>query len=86
MLVETRRSMPHARPPKDVAPPLQENQKEKSKALRGFRTARERSESRDRMANNLEILRRQLATEQQINRIQQMQRNYVVAEAHRGEE
>ncbi|XP_077547477.1 uncharacterized protein LOC144159695 isoform X3 [Haemaphysalis longicornis] len=86
MLVETRRSVPHARPPKDMAPPLQETRKVKSDVLRGFRTARERSESRDRMASNLEILRRQLATEQQINRIQQMQRNYVVAEAHRGEE
>ncbi|XP_064487260.1 uncharacterized protein LOC135399329 isoform X2 [Ornithodoros turicata] len=46
-------------------------------------TQRKRSESRDRLVNNVEILRRQLATEQQISRVQQLQKNYTVTDMKR---
>ncbi|XP_077497437.1 uncharacterized protein LOC144108034 isoform X1 [Amblyomma americanum] len=86
MMIETKRSVPHTKPPKVVARPAEDGRKAKSDAVPDSRPARRRSESRDRMANNVELLRRQLATEQQINRIQQMQRNYVVTEAGRCED
>ncbi|KAL1420452.1 hypothetical protein MTO96_024276 [Rhipicephalus appendiculatus] len=69
-----------------VTRPPEDSRKIRSDAVPDFRPPRRRSESRDRLANNVEILRRQLATEQQINRIQQMQRNYVVTEAGRCED
>ncbi|XP_049275618.1 uncharacterized protein LOC119406969 [Rhipicephalus sanguineus] len=86
MMIETKRSVPHAKPQKSVTRPPEDSRKIKSDAAPDFRPPRRRSESRDRLANNVEILRRQLATEQQINRIQQMQRNYVVTEAGRCED
>ncbi|XP_054924528.1 uncharacterized protein [Dermacentor andersoni] len=86
MMIETKRSVPHAKPQKPMTRLTEDSRKLRSDATPDFRPPRRRSESRDRLANNVEILRRQLATEQQINRIQQMQRNYVVTEAGRCED
>ncbi|XP_075525793.1 uncharacterized protein LOC142557667 isoform X3 [Dermacentor variabilis] len=86
MMIETKRSVPHAKTQKPVTRLTEDSRKLRSDATPDFRPPRRRSESRDRLANNVEILRRQLATEQQINRIQQMQKNYVITEAGRCED
>lgn len=72
---DPKKPAPHLKGQKPISiiRPQDDSRKKKNESTTDFRPPRRRSESRDRMANNLEILRRQLATEQQISRIQQMQ-------------
>ncbi|KAM7294762.1 trichohyalin [Ixodes scapularis] len=82
----SKKSTPHhkSQKPISITRPQESGSKKKNEIVQELRPPRKRSESRDRMAGSLEILRRQLATEQQISRIQQMQKNYVVGEHIQG--
>ncbi|CAN8001691.1 unnamed protein product [Ixodes hexagonus] len=85
VLETTKKSTTHhkSQKPISITRPQESGRKMKSDIVPELRPPRKRK-SRDRMASNLEILRRQLATEQQISRIQQMQKNYVVGEHIQG--
>lgn len=86
VLEASKKSTPHhkSQKPISITRPQESGSRKKNEFVQELRPPRKRSESRDRMAGSLEILRRQLATEQQISRIQQMQKNYVVGEHIQG--
>ncbi|KAL3221373.1 hypothetical protein MRX96_005107 [Rhipicephalus microplus] len=86
MMIETKRSVPHVKPHRsDPSSGRQSKNQEWTPPPTSGLPGGEASHVTG-WPTTVEILRRQLATEQQINRIQQMQKNYVVTETGRCED